>query len=129
MVFKQTLFDACILLRYLWGNTCGLCPHPAVHGAEKVDIVIVIIIYMGSGKAQLVESGTKKPGIVLTWVRFPSVARDFSPRVDFWCRLSYGVRTSPSYMHNICAHGKKHKLAAIPLFGHPKILQRTDRNG
>lgn len=30
--------------------------------------LILLLLYMGSGKAQLVESGTKKPGIVLTWV-------------------------------------------------------------
>ena len=28
-------------------------------------------------------------------VRFPGAARDFSPRVNFQCRLSYGVRTPP----------------------------------
>ena len=47
------LFDACILLRYLWGNTCGLCLHPAVHGVERVDIVIVIIIIYGKRKSSV----------------------------------------------------------------------------
>ena len=42
--------------------------------------------------AQLVKRGT---GTLLTQVRFPSAARDFSPKVNFQCRLSYGVRTPP----------------------------------
>ena len=32
-------------------------------------------------------------GMPQTQVRFPCAARDFSPRVNFQCRLSYGVRT------------------------------------
>ena len=35
-----------------------------------------------------------KPGAVLTWVRVPGTARNFSPRVIFQCRLSYGARTA-----------------------------------
>ena len=42
--------------------------------------------------AQLVERRTGTP---LTQVRFPGAARDFSPRVNFQSRLSYGVRTPP----------------------------------
>ena len=42
--------------------------------------------------AQLVKCRT---GTLLTQVRFPSAARDFSPKVNFQCRLSYGVRTPP----------------------------------
>ena len=32
----------------------------------------------------------------MTRVRVPTAARDFSLRVNFQCRLSYGVRTAPS---------------------------------
>ena len=41
-------------------------------------------------------------------VRFPGMARDFSSRVNFQCRLSYGVRTLPSAIAciNISAHVK-----------------------
>ena len=41
-------------------------------------------------------------------VRFPAAARDFSPRVHFQYRLSYGVRTPPCAIAciNICAHVK-----------------------
>ena len=55
--------------------------------------------------AQLVESGTGTP---LTQVRLPGAARDFSPRVNFQCRPSYGARTSPCAIAciNICAHVK-----------------------
>ena len=37
----------------------------------------------GGRMAQLVEHLTQKPGTVLTWVQFPGVTRDFSPRVTF----------------------------------------------
>ena len=47
-------------------------------------------------------------GTPLTQVRFPGAARDFSLRVNFRCRLSYGVRTPP------CA------IASINIFAHVK---------
>ena len=55
--------------------------------------------------AQLVEHRT---GTSPTQVRFPDVTRDFSPRVNFQCRLSYGVRTSPCAIAciYICVHVK-----------------------
>ena len=54
---------------------------------------------------QLVEHQT---GIPLTQVRVPGAARDFSPRVNFQCRLSYGVRTPPGAIAcvYICVHVK-----------------------
>ena len=36
-----------------------------------------------AGIAQLVERPTEKPGAILTLVRVPGAARDFSPRVSF----------------------------------------------
>ena len=45
--------------------------------------------------AQWVEPPTEKPGAILTRVRVPGAARDFSPRINFQCRLSHGVRTAP----------------------------------
>ena len=45
-------------------------------------------------------------GTLPTQVRFPGAARDFSPRVNFHCRLSYSVHTplcAIAYI-NICAH-------------------------
>ena len=55
--------------------------------------------------AQLVERRTGTP---LTQVRFPGAARDFSPRVNFQSRLSYGVRTPSCAIAciNICVHVK-----------------------
>ena len=43
-----------------------------------------------------------------TQVQFPGVARDFSPTVNFQCRLSYGVRTPSCTIAciYICAHVK-----------------------
>ena len=54
--------------------------------------------------AQLTERRTGTP---LTQVRFPGPSRDFSPRVNFQCRLFwYGVSTPPCAVAciNICAH-------------------------
>ena len=44
----------------------------------------------------------------LTQVRFPGAAKDVLPRVNFQCRLSFGVRTPPCAIVgiNICAHDK-----------------------
>ena len=55
--------------------------------------------------AQLVEHRT---GTLPTQVRFPGAAKDFSPRVNFQCRLSYRVRTPPCAIAgiSICAHVK-----------------------
>ena len=56
--------------------------------------------------AQFVEHRT---GTLPTQVRFPGAARDFfSPRVNFQCRLSYGVCTPPCAVAciYICAHVK-----------------------
>ena len=49
-----------------------------------------------------------RTGTSPTQVRFPGAARDFSPRVNFQCRLSYGVRTPP------CA------IACIYIYAHVK---------
>ena len=46
-------------------------------------------------EVQLTECHIEKPNAVLTRVRFPSEARHFSPRVNFHCRLFWGVRTAP----------------------------------
>ena len=73
---------------------------------EKKKREQVNIIYFGGGDvAQLVE---RRTGTLLRQVRFPGAARDFSPRVNFQCRLSYGVRTllcATAYI-NICVHVK-----------------------
>ena len=44
----------------------------------------------------------------LTQVRFPGAARDFLPRVNFQCRLSFGVHTAQCAITciNICVHEK-----------------------
>ena len=55
--------------------------------------VLVVGLGMWSGDvAQLVEHRTGTPR---TQVRFPGVTKDFSPRVNFQGRLTYGVRTYP----------------------------------
>ena len=49
-----------------------------------------------------------RTGTPPTQVRFPGAARDFSPRINFQFRLSYGVRTLPCAIAciYICAHVK-----------------------
>ena len=46
--------------------------------------------------------------LLTTQVRFPGSARDFSPRVNFQCRLFHGVYTPPSAIAciYICAYVK-----------------------
>ena len=60
---------------------------------------------MGGDVAQSVEHRT---GTSPTQVRFPRAARDFSPKVNFQCRLSYDVRTPSCAIARIyiCAHVK-----------------------
>ena len=61
---------------------------------------------MGRDVAQLVEHETGRPP---TQVRFPGAARNFFfSKVNFRCRLSYGVRTPPYAIActYICAHVK-----------------------
>ena len=75
-----------------------------VHGvtySRSQWIIILISRGSGAGVAQMVERQTEKPGVILTRVRVPCAARNFSPRVYFQCRLSDGVRTAPvcSRMH------------------------------
>ena len=60
---------------------------------------------MGGDVAQLVQHWTGTP---LMQVWFPDVARDFSPRVNFQCRLSHNVCTPLCAIAciYICAHVK-----------------------
>ena len=55
--------------------------------------------------AHLVEHRT---GTSPTQVRFPGATREFSPTVNFQCRLSYGVRKPPCAIarNYVCAHVK-----------------------
>ena len=49
-------------------------------------------MFVRAGIAQMVpmvERPTEKPGATLTRVGVPDAARDFPPRVNFQCRLSY----------------------------------------
>ena len=67
-----------------------------------------------NGKHRKFESGDEPrlverlTGTALTQVRYPGAANDFSPRLNFQCRLSHGVRTPPCAIAcvNICAHVK-----------------------
>ena len=68
----------------------------------------------------------------MTLVRVPDTAREFSPRVNFQCRLSYGVRTAAvcRRLHqHLCAYKKCQALAAILLFEHTNILDTLTEKG
>ena len=90
----------------LWGiNERVQWEGAAVGGSWGVDERSVIPT-LEVGITQLVKHPTEKPGAILTRVRVPGAAKDFSPRVNFLCRLSYGVRTAPVYNHmhqHLCA--------------------------
>ena len=53
---------------------------------------LITMLTKGGDVAQLVEHRTVTP---LTQVRFPGAARDFSPIVNFQCRLSYVCPYTP----------------------------------
>ena len=59
---------------------------------HKDEFCLVSVHSVHMGCSSLVEHRTVTP---LTQVRFPGAARDFPFRVNFRCRLSYGVRTPP----------------------------------
>ena len=60
----------------------------------------------GGGVAQLVEHQTGKP---LKQIWFPGATQDFSPRINFQCRLSHSVHTPlcTTACINICVHIKR----------------------
>ena len=62
----------------------------------------------GGGRGDVAQFVERRTGTVLTQIRFPGAARNFSPRDNFQCRLSYGVRKPPCAIAciNICAHVK-----------------------
>ena len=66
---------------------------PRGHEKGKSQRTVLRGLSKGTGGdvAQLVERRTGTP---LTQVRISGAARDFSPRVNFQCGLSYGVRTA-----------------------------------
>ena len=55
-------------------------------------------MWLGGSVTHLEEHPT---GMPLTQVWFPGVARDFFPRVNFQCRLSYGVHTPHVQLHSL----------------------------
>ena len=60
------------------------------------------------GDISLLVEHNRAHGTLLTQVSFPGAARDFSPRVNFQCRLCYGVHTPPCAIAciDICAQVK-----------------------
>ena len=82
------------------GLICDGCIHP---DAVPQDLWSMT---QQAGMAQLAERPTEKPSAILTRVRVPGAARDFSLGVNFQCRFSYGVCSAPvcNRMHrHLCA--------------------------
>ena len=71
-----------------------------------------------------------RSGTPPTQVRVPGAARDFSPRVNFPCRLSYGVRTPPCAVAciDIRAYVKGPNIFVWIVWTHENTA-RTVRNG
>ena len=76
----------------------------------------------------LVERTTEKPGAILTRVQVSGAVRDFSPRIRFQCRLSYGVRTGPVCIINICAHVKIPNTGSDSIVWTDESSTYSDRN-
>ena len=102
---------------------------------ETENLQLMETLSIQAGFAQLAERPIEKTGTILMWVQVPGAARDFCPKVNFQCRLSYIVHTAsppppPPTTPPMCNHSHSHlhtheksqTLAAIPLFGHMKIL-------
>ena len=90
-------------------NSVGGRPPAATDDLKRETLTASVVApfrpQRGGDVAQFAEHRTDTP---LTQVRVPGTAWDFSPRVNFQCRLSYGVRTPPcaTAFINICAHVK-----------------------
>ena len=65
--------------------------HVRVGTAEWVEPWTYIHVYIGPW----LERPAQTSGAILTRVRVPGAARDFSPKVSSQCRLSYGVPQPP----------------------------------
>ena len=93
---------------------------------------LLYILQWGAWIAQLVERPTEKPGAILTHVLVPGAAKDFSPRIDFQCRLSLRCPHSPRVQSHSATSVRTLK---IPKHWQPhhcwdarKYCTHTDRN-
>ena len=77
--------------------------------------------FIGAGIAQLVQRPTEKPSVILMRVRVPGAGSDFLPRVNFRCRLSYGVRAAL-----VCNRMHQHLFAHVKYPQHWQPQHRSD---
>ena len=107
MTVGKTLFYISITILSDWPSDRVISPQCGIFcGWWPTDnLTSALFPVSGGDLAQLVERRTGTP---LSQVRFPGAAMDFSPRVNFQCRLSYGVRTpsSATACLSICTHVK-----------------------
>ena len=97
----------------------------AVENREKWMKLVV----KGGGVAQLEERRTGTP---LRQVRYPDAARDFPPRVNSQCRLSYGVRTAlvcNRTLQHLCDMLKSQSIGSPTFVWTQENTARTVRSG
>ena len=95
-----------------FSNACGFTfPQLKNKQTDKKLLFIFLSVLkdpnntLGAWIAQLVECPTEKPGAILTQVRVPGATRDFSPSVNFQCRLTVSIQPPCSLTRiNICEH-------------------------
>ena len=82
----------------------------------------------GPGTALLVEHPTEKPGAILTRVRVPGAAKDFPPRVNFQCILTYNL-LQPSHASTSVGTLKIRNASSHAIVWTLGNITHTDRNG
>ena len=111
------------------------CP-PDVHQLVRVLTARISGSILGS-MIERVDSSVVaySMGLVIerSLVRVPGTAREFSPRISFQCRLSYGVSTAPRVQSHASTAVRMLQVPntgshSLPLFGHTNTTD-TDRNG
>ena len=106
------------------------CP-PDVHQLVRVLTARISSSILGSMIVRVDSSVVAySMGLVIerSLVRVAGTAREFSPRISFQCRLSYGVSTAPRVQSHASTSVRTLQIPntgshSLPLFGHTKILQ------
>ena len=97
-----------------------------------LDLFLSVFIFWNMGTEEVCWSSVwlYKLDALLTRIRFPGVAWDFSQRVNSQCRFSYGINTARmcdcTHQH-LCAPQKSQTPAATPLFRHIAVMWKTWR--
>ena len=109
--FKVSSGTHSLMARYLVQSNKASYKH--VNAESWFQTIMHSTSLHSSGIAQSVECQTEKWGMIVTWVRSPSAARDFSSGVNFQVRL---LRCSHSPINSVCVHIKFFKHHHLLLF-------------